>query len=93
MFFGKVTWSGIFTAVYLGTFPAALAYTCFAYALKYRSATKLAAYSYGMPILATLIAYAAKQEEFNMYVVLGQVLSLLGAVLIQQNRADTTKKT
>jgi drug/metabolite transporter (DMT)-like permease len=70
--------------VYLGVFPAALAYLTWSYVLEHMSITQASLYLYAMPVMSTLIAYVYLNESPSLLSLLGGVVALLGAVIAQR---------
>lgn len=68
--------------VYLGIFPAALAYVTWTYALSRAPASIAASFLYLSPVLATLIAWAWLREMPTALSLAGGGLSLCGVILV-----------
>jgi len=68
--------------VYLGVFPAALAYVTWTYALSRAPASIAASFLYLSPVLATLIAWAWLREVPIPLSLAGGGLSLCGVILV-----------
>jgi len=68
--------------VYLGVFPAALAYVSWSYALSRSPASIAASFLYLSPVLATLIAWVWLREVPVVLSLAGGGLSLCGVVLV-----------
>lgn len=68
--------------VYLGVFPAALAYVTWTYALSRSPASIAASFLYLSPVLATLIAWVWLREVPAVLSLAGGGLSLCGVVLV-----------
>lgn len=68
--------------VYLGVFPAALAYVTWTYALSRAPASIVASFLYLLPVLAILIAWVWLEEMPVTFSLTGGFLSLLGVILI-----------
>lgn len=69
--------------IYLGVFPAAFAYVCWAKALQSTSACKASSYLYWMPIIATLLGWMLLGEIPELLSLIGGLVALGGAVLIR----------
>lgn len=79
------TWSGI----YLGIFPAAVAYMTWGFVLKYMPASKATVYFYGMPVFSTLLAYLFLNEQPAFLSLIGGAMALMGAVLATKKQKIT----
>jgi drug/metabolite transporter (DMT)-like permease len=69
-------------AVYLGVFPAALAYLAWAFVLFRLPASRAGSLLYAVPVLAFVIAWGWLREIPSASTVLGGVLALGGVVLV-----------
>jgi drug/metabolite transporter (DMT)-like permease len=72
--------------VYLGVFPGALSFVTWTYALSRLSASRTASFLYGVPPIATFIAWLWIGEIPTIYALIGGVLALLGVVLVNAAR-------
>jgi drug/metabolite transporter (DMT)-like permease len=68
--------------VYLGVFPAALAYVAWTYVLSRMPASVAGSFLYLSPVLATLIAWMLLKEVPSWLSLLGGIPSLLGVILV-----------
>ncbi len=68
--------------VYLGIFPAALAYATWTYLLSRVPASVVGSYIYLIPVLATLVAWVWLREIPTFISLVGGGLSLFGVVLV-----------
>ncbi len=70
------------SVVYLGIFPAALAYVFWSYALSRLTASRSVSFLYMIPVAATLLAYLLIDEIPGPMAIAGGCTSLLGVVLL-----------
>lgn len=75
-------WQATAAAVYLGIFPAAIAYALWNYAISKAPAGRISGYLYAMPIIATLLGIIILQEYPRPLELLGGLITLAGAVSI-----------
>jgi drug/metabolite transporter (DMT)-like permease len=73
--------------IYLGIFPAALAYVTWAYVLARLPAVRAASFLYLVPGLATLIAWLWLAEIPGWIALLGGSLALCGVLVVNKNYA------
>lgn len=69
--------------IYLGIFPAAIAYLLWNHALSRMPASQLATFLYLSPVIASFIAWVWLGELPVLSTVIGGVLAILGVVLVQ----------
>lgn len=69
--------------IYLGIFPAAIAYVLWNYALSRMPASLLSSFLYLSPVLAIFIAWAWLGEIPALLTVLGGAVAIVGVVLVQ----------
>ncbi len=74
--------SSTLTIVYLGIFPAALAYFFWSYVLSRLSASRSVSFLYLIPVAATLLAYLIIDETPGALAAAGGCSSLLGVALL-----------
>lgn len=75
-------WQATAAAVYLGIFPAAIAYALWNYAISKAPAGRISGYLYAMPIIATLLGMIILQEYPKPLELTGGLITLIGAVSI-----------
>ncbi|KTD05877.1 transmembrane protein [Legionella gratiana] len=76
--------------VYMGIFPAALAYLAWGYALKYLSASKAAITLYALPIVSTLMGFVVLHEHPSLLSLIGCSITLLGAFIASRSPLETS---
>lgn len=69
------------SAIYMGIFPAALAYVAWSYVLHHLSASTASMYIYFLPILSTLLGMLLLNEHPSVISLFGGILSLAGALI------------
>jgi drug/metabolite transporter (DMT)-like permease len=72
-----------FAVVYLGIFPAAIAYALWNYALSRMPASLLSTFLYLAPVIAIFIAWVWLGEIPALLTVLGGAIAVLGVILVQ----------
>lgn len=84
------SWKATAAAVYLGIFPAAIAYALWNYAVARVPAGRASGYLYAMPLIATVLGMIFLQEYPSPIDLTGGLITLLGAVMINYfyNKAD-----
>src|SRR5882724_11579508 len=68
--------------VYLGIFPAAIAFTAYAYAISHGPVNRISSFLYLVPVLAIGIAWIWLGEVPRMMSLLGGVVALAGVVIV-----------
>lgn len=74
--------SSTLTIVYLGIFPAALAYFFWSYVLSRLTASRSVSFLYLIPVVASLMAYLVLGEMLSPLAAAGGCSSLLGVILL-----------
>jgi len=72
-----------FAVIYLGIFPAAIAYVLWNYALSRMPASLLSSFLYLSPVIASFIAWVWLGEVPAMLTILGGAIAIVGVVLVQ----------
>jgi len=78
--------ASIWAAVYIGLFPAAVAYALFAHALSQAPVTLVTAFLYGVPVFSLLFAWLLLGEVPGWLTLAGGILAIGGIVMV--NRAQ-----
>ncbi len=84
------SWKTTAAIVYLGIFPAAIAYSLWNYAIDRMPAGRASGYLYAMPLIATFLGIIFLQEYPSPADLTGGLITLLGAGMINYfyNKAD-----
>ncbi|HUW63519.1 MAG TPA: EamA family transporter [Spirochaetia bacterium] len=70
------------SAVYLGLFPAAIAYAAWSYVLSKLKASVAASFLYLVPIVTTVIAWIWIRETPSLFMAIGGVITMVGVFLV-----------
>lgn len=81
-----VTWRGWLGVAYMAGLASVAAYVIFYYALTKISASRVIAFSYLQPVLATLLGIFILGEALSHYLVIGGVMVLTGVYLAERGR-------
>jgi drug/metabolite transporter (DMT)-like permease len=82
--FSGVSATGWATVVYMALFPSVICYLIFYYALARISASRVSAFSYLQPVIATLIAVIALRERVTIPMVAGGAVVFSGVYLAER---------
>lgn len=82
----QVTWRGWLGAAYMAAVASVAAYMIFYYALTKISATRVIAFSYLQPLIATLLGILILGEQLTPFLLTGGPLVLLGVYLAERGR-------
>jgi len=88
---GEQPWQVWAALLYMAIFSSALAYVFYYWLLRYLEASQLSAFTYLMPVLATLLGILWLGEKGSWTQVLGAVMSLGGVYWIESGRAAVVK--
>lgn len=80
-----VSLASAWVVIYLGIFPAALAYLAWNYILNRMSATHAVSYLYATPLVTTLIGWLWLAEIPRVLAMIGGLTALLGVWLVNQS--------
>ena len=81
---GAVGWEGWVGLTYMAVFASVVAYLIYYWALRHMAASRLAAFSYLMPLLATILGILLLGEHVTWYLLFGGAFILLGVSLIER---------
>ena len=80
------------SVIYLGIFPAAIAYVAWSYALKEIPVARAVSFLYFMPIIATFFGWVWLHEVPTLLSLIGGLIALLGVWLVNQAYARNELK-
>lgn len=72
--------------VYMGVFPAAIAYLAWGYVLKKRSPNQATISLYALPLISTALGYVILGEQPSLISLVGGAIALLGALIASRYR-------
>lgn len=78
----QADWDSLISLVYLGIFPAGVAYLIWAYAIARVPVATAGSYLYLSPLIATILAFILLGEIPRPLAVTGGAIALMGAVLV-----------
>jgi drug/metabolite transporter (DMT)-like permease len=89
----NVHWAGWAGLLYMSLFASVIAYLLFYWALRHMAASRLSAFTYLQPILATLLGVAILDEPVTQHLLWGGALILVGVYLVERlpHRADAAR--
>lgn len=86
-----IPWSGWAALLYMALFSSAMAYVFYFWLLRYLEASQLAAFSYLLPLLATVLGILWLGEKGSWGQAAGAALALGGVYWIEAGRATVVK--
>ena len=86
-----VPWTGWAALFYMAIFSSAMAYVFYFWLLRYLEASQLSAFSYLLPMLATILGILWLGERSSWFQLFGSVLALGGLYWIESGRASIVK--
>ncbi len=81
--FGRVSAAAWWSLIYMAVFAAVIAYLIYYYALTYFPASRVSAFSYLQPLVATLFAIVLIGEHVSTALVIGGILVLSGVYVTE----------
>jgi drug/metabolite transporter (DMT)-like permease len=82
--YSRVTWIAWMSVAYMAVFPSVVCYSIYYYALTHVPASRVSAFSYLQPLLATVMAIPLLGEHPTKSLVAGGALVLLGVFLAER---------
>jgi len=82
-----LSWKGWLGALYMAAIASVLAYMIFYYALGKISASRLVAFSYLQPVIATLLSIWLLGDKVTPHLLVGGALVLVGVALAERGRS------
>ncbi|MGH9789240.1 MAG: DMT family transporter [Candidatus Acidiferrales bacterium] len=82
-----ISWEGWLGALYMAAFASVLGYLIFYYALTKISASRVIAFSYLQPVLATLLSVLLLGDRVTTHLLVGGALVLVGVALAERGRS------
>jgi len=86
-----IPWAGWVAMVYMAVFSSAVAYVFYFWLLGYLEASQLTAFTYLLPVFATVLGILILGENGSRGQVLGGVLALSGVYWIESSRTPVVK--
>jgi len=86
-----IAWTGWAALLYMAVFSSAVAYVFYFWVLRYLEASQLSAFTYLLPVVATILGIVWIGEKGSWGQVLGGVLALSGVYWIESGRAAVVK--
>ena len=83
--FGAISTQGWLSVFYMAAFSSVIAYLIFYYALTHTAASRVSAFSYLQPVLATLMAIPVLREPVHPGLLLGGSLALVGVYVTERS--------
>ena len=86
-----IAWTGWAAMLYMAVLSSAVAYVFYFWVLRYLEASQLSAFTYLLPVVATILGIVWLGEKGSWGQVLGGVLALSGVYWIESGRASVVK--
>lgn len=82
----RIPWQSWTSVIYMAVFSSAVAYVLYFWLLKYLQASQLAAFTYLLPVIATILGIVWLGERGSLMQLVGGVLALAGVYWIESGR-------
>jgi drug/metabolite transporter (DMT)-like permease len=82
----RIPWQSWTSIIYMAVFSSAVAYVLYFWLLKYLQASQLAAFTYLLPVIATILGIVLLGERGSVMELVGGALALAGVYWIQPRR-------
>jgi len=82
----RIPWQGWAAALYMGVFGSAVAYLVYFWLLRYLEASRLTAFTYALPVVATLMGIVWLGEQASWGQAVGGGLALAGLYWVEAGR-------
>jgi drug/metabolite transporter (DMT)-like permease len=82
----QIPWQSWTSVIYMAVFSSAVAYVLYFWLLKYLQASQLAAFTYLLPVVATILGIVWLGERGSLMEIVGGALALAGVYWIQPPR-------
>ena len=89
----RVPWSAWIALLYMAVFSSALAYVLYYWLLRYLEASQLSAFTYLLPVLATVLGILWLGEKGSALQVAGGALALAGVYWVESGREAMSLQT
>ena len=86
-----IAWTAWAAMLYMAVFSSAVAYVFYFWVLRYMEASQLSAFTYLLPVVATILGIVWLGEKGSWGQVLGGVLALSGVYWIESGRASVVR--
>jgi drug/metabolite transporter (DMT)-like permease len=84
----RVPWQSWTAVIYMAVFSSAVAYVLYFWLLKYLQASQLAAFTYLLPVIATILGIVWLGERGSLMQIVGGALALAGVYWIESGRQN-----
>lgn len=84
------SWQTTASVVYMGIFPAALAYVAWSYVLQHYTASMASISLYALPVISTVLGFILLGEKPTLIAFIGGLVALFGAVIASRSGTKVT---